>query len=56
VSECSDMSIRGLLFQWASTIKSNSAFWSRRKRTSSSFHWKWTCSRHDIAKKLLNWR
>ena len=30
--------------------------WSRTKRTSSSSHWKLTCSRHDIAEKLLNWR
>ena len=41
VSEWSDMFTRRLLFQWAST-----------KRTSSSFHWKLTCSRHDIAE---NW-
>jgi hypothetical protein len=32
-----------------------SACWSRTKQISSSFHWKLTCSRHDIAKKLLNW-
>jgi hypothetical protein len=36
--------------------KSNSACWSRTKRTSSSSHWKLTCSCHDIAEKLLNWR
>jgi hypothetical protein len=36
--------------------KSNQACWSSTKRTSSSSHWKLTCSRHDIAgKKLLNW-
>ena len=34
--------------------KSNSAWWSRTKRTSSS-HWKLTCSCHDIGEKLLNW-
>ena len=34
--------------------KSNSAGWSRTKRTSSSSHWKLTCSRHDIAEKLLS--
>jgi hypothetical protein len=56
VSEWSDMSTRRLLFQWASTIKINSACWSSTKRTSSSSHWKLTCSRHDITKKLLNWR
>ena len=49
VSEWSDMSTRGLLFQWTSTIKSNSACWFRTKRTSSSSHWRLTCSRHDIA-------
>jgi hypothetical protein len=49
VSEWSDMSTRGLLFQWASTIKKNSsAYWFSTKRTSSSSHWKLTCSRHDI--------
>ena len=54
VSERSDMSIIGLLFQWASTIQFNTTCWS--KRTSSSSYWKWTCSRHDIAENLLNWR
>jgi hypothetical protein len=46
------------LFQWATTAKSNSACWSRTMsmRTSSSFHWKLTHSRHDIAEKLLHWR
>jgi len=76
VSKWGDTFIRGLLFQWASTIKnptkrvglvqsgphhhfkkkSNSACWSRTKRTSSSSLWKLTCSRHDIAEKLPNWR
>jgi hypothetical protein len=28
---------------------------SSTKRTSLSFHWKLTCSRHDIAEKLLSW-
>jgi hypothetical protein len=36
--------------------KSNSACCSSTKRTSSSSHWKLTCSRHDIAEKLLNLR
>ena len=55
VSEWGDMSIPGLLFQWASSIKSNSACWSSTKRTSSSSsHWKLTCSRHDIAEKIVN--
>ena len=50
----SDMFTRGLLFQWVSTIKVQC--WSSIKRGSSSFHCKWTCSRHDIAEKLLIWR
>ena len=34
--------------------KSNSACWSSTRRTSSSSsHWKLTCSRHDIAKKIV---
>jgi len=45
VFEWSDMSTRGLLFQWARTIKINSACLSKTKRTSSSSHWKLTCSR-----------
>ena len=36
--------------------KSNSACWSRTRRTSSSSHWKFTCSRHDMTEKLLSWR
>ena len=52
VSEWSDMSIRGLFFSKLALWKSNSAWWSRTKRTSSSSHWKLTCSRHDIAEKL----
>ena len=55
VSELSDMSTRRLLFQWASTIKSNSACWFSTKWTWTCSHWKLTCSRHDIAEKFLNW-
>ena len=44
VSEWSDISTRQLAL-W----KSNWACWSRTKRTSSSSHWKLTCSRRDIA-------
>jgi hypothetical protein len=55
VSEWGDMSIRGLLFQWASTIKKKLSIWSWIKWTSSSSQWKLTCSRHDIAEKLLSW-
>jgi hypothetical protein len=40
-----------LLFQWPSTIK----IWSSTKRTSSSSHWKLTCSRHNITENLLSW-
>jgi hypothetical protein len=36
--------------------KSNPSCWSRTKRTSSWFHWQLTCSRHEIAAKLMNWR
>ena len=50
VFELIDMSIRGLLLQWASTVKCNSSCCSRTKRiSSSSFHWNGTCSRYDIA-------
>jgi hypothetical protein len=42
-------------FSELALLKSNSAVWSRTKWTSSSYHWKLTCSRHDIAEKLLNW-
>ena len=35
--------------------KSNSVCWSSTKRTSSSSHWKLTCSQNDIANKFLNW-
>jgi hypothetical protein len=56
VSEWSDMSTCRVLFQWASTIKSNSVCWSCTKRTSSSSRGILTCSHHDIAEKLLNWR
>ena len=34
--------------------KSNSACWSCTKRTSSSSHWKLTCSHHDRPEHLLN--
>ena len=36
LSEWSDMSTLGLLFQWVALWKSNSACWSRTKRTLSS--------------------
>ena len=55
VSEWSDISIRGLLLQWASTKKSNYACWYSTNWTSSSYHWTLICSRHDIAEKLLSW-
>ena len=56
VSEWSHMSTRRLLFQWTSTIKFQLSCWSSTKHTSSSSHWKLTCSRHDTAEELLNWR
>jgi hypothetical protein len=43
-------------FSELALYKSNSVCWSSTKRTSSSSHWKLTCSRYDIAEKLLNWR
>jgi len=43
-------------FRELALYKSNSACWSSTKRTLSSSHWKLTCSRHDIAENLLNWR
>jgi hypothetical protein len=52
VSEWSDLSTRGLLFQWASTIKIQLTV--STKRTSSSPHWKVNSSNHDIAEKLNN--
>jgi hypothetical protein len=50
VSEWDDMSISGLLFQWASITKiqlSMLVYIASTKRASSSSHWKLTCSRHD---------
>jgi hypothetical protein len=44
MSEWSDMSTRGLLFQWASTIKTQ-----RVGLEQSGSHWKLTYSRHNIA-------
>jgi hypothetical protein len=55
VSEWSDMSTRGLLFGELALLKPNSVYCSRTKRSSSSSHWKLSCSRHDIAEKLLSW-
>ena len=51
MSECGDMSIDGvgLLFQWASTIKNT----PKPACGLCTSHWKWTCSCHDIAEKLL---
>ena len=43
-------------FSELALLKSNSACWSGTKQTSSSSHWKLTCSHHDLAEKLLNWR
>ena len=43
-------------FSGVALYKFNSACWSRTKQTSSSFHWKLICSRHNIAAKIPNWR
>ena len=43
-------------FSEQALLKSNSAFWSSTTQISSSSHCKLTCSCHDIAEKLLNWR
>ena len=43
-------------FSELALYKSNSACWSRTKRTSSSSHWILTWSHHDIAENFLNWR
>ena len=55
-SECGNMSILRLLFQWANTkqIQHYIAYWSSTKQTSSSSHWKLTCFYHDIAELALN--
>ena len=45
VSDWNDMSTRGRLFQWTSSIKFQ-VCWSSTKWTSSSSHWKLFCSRH----------
>jgi hypothetical protein len=49
VSEWGIMSICGLLFQRASTITIQLSVLVYCKAHSSSTHWKWTCSHHDIA-------
>jgi hypothetical protein len=49
VSEWCDLSIRGPLLHWASTIEILLRVLSSTKRTLSSSHWKLTCSRHNIA-------
>ena len=40
-------------FSELALYESNWACWSRTKRTSSSAHWKLTCSRHDIAETTI---
>jgi hypothetical protein len=54
VSAWVDMSIRGLLFQWASTKKIQLILLVYYKATSSSSHWKLTCFRRDIVELMLN--
>jgi hypothetical protein len=50
-----NLSVLDCCFSELALLKSNSACWSRTKWTSSSYHWKLTCSRHDIVEKLLNY-
>ena len=45
VSDWSDMSIHGRVFQWTSSITIQGC-WSSTMWTSSSSHWKLICSRH----------
>ena len=52
VSEMGDMSISGLLFQLASTIK---IYLGMYKADLIIIHGKLTCSCHNIAEKLLSW-
>ena len=53
MSEWSNMSVCGMLFQWTSTKNSTiKACWFSTKWTSSSFHRNVTYSHHDIAEKL----
>ena len=57
ISECGAIGrSANCCFSGVALYKSNSACWSRTKRTSSSFHWKLICSRHNIAAKIPNWR
>ena len=56
VSEWSDMSIHELLLLWSSTIQIQLSILVCTKRTSSSFHWKVACSRHDTSWKMPSWR
>ena len=56
VSEWSDMSICRLLSQWASTIKKNKRVGLEQSEPHHHLNYKLTCSRHDIAEKLLSWR
>ena len=55
VSEWGDISA-DFCFSELALENSNVACWSSTMLTTSSFYWKWTCSRHDIAEKLLSWR
>jgi hypothetical protein len=56
VSEWSDMFIRGLLFQLASTITIQLSVLVQNKVDFIIISLKLTCSCHDIVEKLLNWR
>ena len=56
VSEWGDISIRGLLFRWVNTIKIQLLVLVQYKADFIIISFKIkTCSRHDIAEKLLSW-
>ena len=56
VSEWSHMFTRGLLFQWATTIKIQLSELVWNKADLIIISWKFACFRHDIAEQLRNWR
>ena len=53
MSEWGNMSIRGLLFQWASTIKIQLGVLVKYKADIIIIYSNVTCSRHDTATKLF---
>jgi len=56
LSEWSNMSTGGLLYQWVSTIKIQlSMLWLHNTKQTSSLSHRYVTSRHDMAEKLLTW-